>query len=84
MVEKGFNSDISVRGFKYHIQTEDWGADYNYIMTRVFRNGEVVRSFKTTYKDIDYRGKGDDLQVLRLALREQHHQILDLLSADQV
>ena len=83
MVEKGFNSDISVRGFQYHIQTEDWGAEYQYIMTKVFRNGEVVRSFKTTYKDIDYGGRGDP-QVLRLALREQHHQILDLLSADQV
>lgn len=84
MIEKGYNSDVAVRGFQYHIQTEDWGAEYGFIVTRVFRNGAVIKTFKTSYQQFDYRGPGDDRKILKSALREQHQQILDLLTADRV
>ncbi|HPI40931.1 MAG TPA: hypothetical protein PLJ21_09005, partial [Pseudobdellovibrionaceae bacterium] len=49
---KGFNSDIFVRGEKYHIQTEDWGNGNPFIVTRVYRSGAVIKTTKTPYQEI--------------------------------
>lgn len=70
-VEPGFNSDIVHGGQKFHIQTEDWGDQNPFIVTRVYRGGAVVVSLKTPYEQV--------VGPVRLAMREQHQKVLDQL-----
>ena len=87
LVENGFNSDVMVHGLNYHVQTEDWGGESRVIVTKVFRDGAVVKSMKTPYSDIIRSGTGvsrDFVQALRLCMREQHQRILDLLQSDRL
>lgn len=83
-VEKGFNSDILVEGRAYHIQTEDWGRDNPFLVSRVFHNGAVVKSVKTAYVKVLPKGPTSDPKAIRFALRCQHEQILDLLVSGQL
>lgn len=78
-MEKGFNSDVSWMGTVYHVQTEDWGLDNPYLVSRVFRNGAVLKSIKTSYQEVLPRGPTSTAQNIRLAMKIQHQQILDLL-----
>lgn len=83
-VEKGFNSDIVFSGRSYHIQTEDWGMENPYLVSRVFCDGAVVKSFKTPYGVVLPKGPTADRAAIRYALRCQHEQILDLLVSGQL
>ncbi|MGE0529246.1 MAG: hypothetical protein AB7P49_19485 [Bdellovibrionales bacterium] len=78
-VEKGFNSDVSWLGTEYHVQTEDWGASNPYLVSRVFHNGAVVKSIKTAYAEVLPKGPAAESKSIRLAMKIQHQQILDLL-----
>lgn len=78
-MEKGFNSDVAWRGGQYHVQTEDWGFENPYLVSRVFRDGAVVKSVKTGYQDVLPRGPGSEIKAIRLAMKIQHQEILDLL-----
>lgn len=79
-MEKGFNSDVAYRGTEYHVQTEDWGVNNPYLVSRVFHNGAVVKSVKTSYNEIlQHARMADDTKAIRLAMKIQHQQILDLL-----
>lgn len=73
---KGFNSDISVKGETYHVQTEDWGQENPFIVTRVFKSGAVIKTFKTPYKDILPNSHYDGL-VIEQSMKLQHFRILD-------
>ena len=78
-MEAGFNTDISFGGARYHIQTEDWGSANPFLVTRIFKEGAVIKSIKTSYRDVLARSPRIDEQAIRLAMREQHEKILDLL-----
>ncbi|MBX3020704.1 MAG: hypothetical protein KF799_03435 [Bdellovibrionales bacterium] len=79
MVEKGFNSDVSWLGTQYHVQTEDWGNENPFLVSRVFRNGAVVKSIKTGYHEVLPSGPTSQSKAIRLAMKIQHQEILDLL-----
>lgn len=84
-MEKGYNSDVRIWGDLYHIQTEDWGPDTPVMVTRVFKNGAVIKSYKTPYGDfINSAPVLTRRQKLRDALRNQHRKILDLLQSGQI
>jgi hypothetical protein len=79
-VEKGFNSDVSFMGRAYHVQTEDWGLNNPYLVSRVFFNGAVVKSIKTGYNEVLPQSMAVvESRAIRLAMKIQHQQILDLL-----
>lgn len=78
-VEKGFNSDVAWRGTEYHVQTEDWGSGNPFLVSRVFHNGAVVKSIKTSYVEVLPPGTRAEAKTIRLAMKIQHQQILDLL-----
>ena len=78
-VEKGFNSDVSWLGGQYHVQTEDWGLNNPFLVSRVFHNGAVVKSIKTGYQEVLPNGPVTESKAIRLAMKIQHQQILDLL-----
>ena len=79
-MEKGFNSDLTVSGVVYHVQTEDWGFENPYLVTRVYRSGAVIDSIKTPYSDVLrsrnafllLRNKAAMSEALRDAMRTQH------------
>jgi hypothetical protein len=78
-VEKGFNSDVAWLGTEYHVQTEDWGATNPYLVSRVFHNGAVAKSIKTSYAEVLPEGRTNEPKTIRLAMKIQHQEILDLL-----
>ena len=78
-MEKGFNSDVAFLGTQYHVQTEDWGNTNPFLVSRVFHNGAVVKSIKTGYAEIMRASPVTDSKAIRLAMKIQHQQILDLL-----
>jgi hypothetical protein len=82
-LEKGFNSDVVSNGITYHIQTEDWGHENPFLVSRVFRNGAVIKTIKTSYLEALESGPLSQSESIRLAMREQHHQILDLIYSGQ-
>jgi len=85
-MEKGYNSDIHIFGDFYHVQTEDWGPDLKVLITRVFKNGAVIKSIKTPYQQflLDSASITSCRPKLREALRNQHKKILDLLQSGQL
>lgn len=80
-MQKGFNSDITVRGQKYHIQTEDWGVQNPYLVSRIFCNGAVLKTIKTPYDTVLRLGSSQSAEAIKLALRRQHSTIIDTLMA---
>lgn len=81
---KGFNSDVKWNGGAYHIQTEDWGYDNPFFVSRVFSNGAVLKSLKIGYNEVLPHGALSSQQAVRLAMKVQHQQILDLLVSGQL
>lgn len=77
-MQKGFNSDVNFRGQAYHIQTEDWGLQNPFIVTRIFKQGSVIKTVKKTYLEAlaDKRLSAENIQ---LALRLQHNEMMDQL-----
>ena len=78
-MEKCFNSDIVFAGTNYHVQTEDWGDQNPYVVTRVYSSGTVVVSLKTPYEKLVESSFSSGRQAIRLGMREQHQQVLDQL-----
>lgn len=72
-----------MHGLSYHIQTEDWGRNNPYFVTQVFCNGAVLKSWKTSYWHVLPKGTVSEPQAIRLALRQQHQQILDRILSGQ-
>lgn len=94
-VQKGFNSDVVFKGMNFHIQSEDWGLENPFIVSRVYQNGAVIKSIKTSYAEVlrPFAGmygsrvshqRQVDPQVIRDALRGQHQKILDQLLSGQL
>lgn len=81
---EGYNSDVEVGGQAFHVQTEDWGFDNPYIVSRVYKNGAVLKSIKTPYSEFLYSFLMDDKELIQEALRRQHQKILDLLLSGQL
>ena len=83
-MQKGYNSDLNVRGKSYHVQTEDWGEANPYLVSRIFCNGAVLKTIKVPYQDA-LKGQSIRTQdAIATALRLQHHRILDQLFAGEV
>jgi hypothetical protein len=83
-MEKGYNSDLRIQGEHYHVQTEDWGAENPFLVSRVYRNGAVVKSLKIPYDEVFTPTPHDLRKAVQTAMQIQHQQILDLLVSGQL
>lgn len=83
-MQKGFNSDVTVRGQKFHVQTEDWGQRNPFVVSRIFCNGAVIKTIKTSYDVILLAGAIREDESIKNALRRQHSDILDVLMAGKM
>ena len=79
ILQKGCNSDVTFEGLRYHVQTEDWGRDNPFLVSRVFQDGQVIKSIKLAYAEIFSSAQTAEEKDIRLAIHEQHHQIVSLL-----
>lgn len=88
-VVSGFNSDLQVRGFSFHVQTEDWGVENPFIVSRVFYQGAVLRTFKTPYTRVigDHVPDASNTswqKYIGIAVKSQHEQVLDFVMKGQI
>lgn len=68
---KGLNTDLYLDGKQYHLQTEDWGRQNPYLVTRLYCQGAVVRTLKRSYIDI-FGTVRISPEVVQVALKHQH------------
>lgn len=59
----GENSDLFIQGRKIHIQTEDWGLVEKILVSRIFSNGSVLKTFKLPYEKIPHVEKQSQRQA---------------------
>ncbi len=74
---KGFNSDIVAKGQKFHVQTEDWGQQNPFLVTRIFRDGAVLKTVKTPYEVALKHASLNLGEALKTALHKQHSEVID-------
>ena len=82
-MEAGLNSDIQIGHQEYHIQTEDWGWKTPFIVTRIFSQGAVIKSYKIPYQKA-LKSPFPSNQSICTALKNQHEKILDCLISGQI
>ncbi|MFN8846444.1 MAG: hypothetical protein ACK5V3_05400 [Bdellovibrionales bacterium] len=68
---QGLNSDFYLDGKHYHLQTEDWGLDKPFLVTRLYCQGAVLKTLKRSYVDI-FGTTRISSDVLKVALKHQH------------
>lgn len=83
-MQKGFNSDVTVKGKSYHVQTEDWGLQNPYIVTRVFNGGAVVSTIKRPYSEVLNQFSIRSEVAINSALRKQHADTIDHLVSGKI
>ncbi len=83
-MQKGFNTDLVVKGQTYHVQTEDWGAQNPFLVSRIFLNGAVVKTIKISHEEALTMGPVRHIDALQIALKKQHHHVLDQLYSGQL
>ena len=81
-MDLSLNSDIHLGNDAFHVQTEDWGLASPYIVSRIFKNGAVLKSIKTPYSDLIDAPLWDQ-KAVEFAVQKQHAKILDLLVSGQ-
>lgn len=81
-MQLSLNSDFSIGSDAFHVQTEDWGISSPYIVSRIYRNGAVVRSLKTPYSEL-IESPIWDKSAIEEAVKSQHDKILDLILSGQ-
>ncbi len=70
----GRNSDLFIQGQKIHVQTEDWGLREQLLVSRVFKNGSVLKTFKLSYEKIP---SADNRESREVALTKLHQHSID-------
>ncbi|MEZ0392671.1 MAG: hypothetical protein ACAH59_10670 [Pseudobdellovibrionaceae bacterium] len=83
-MQKGYNSDIQVKGQMYHVQTEDWGSQNPFLVSRIFCNGAVVKTIKTPHEDALKNGSARTTDAIQSALKQQHNRVLDQLLSGSI
>lgn len=82
-MQAGLNSDITIGDRDFHIQTEDWGWDNPFIVTKIFSQGAVLKSYKIPYQTV-FSSPFSSQQSIRMAVEKQHQEILDRLISGQI
>lgn len=83
-MQKGFNSDIQVKGKTFHIQTEDWGKDNPFLVSRVFVGGAVLKTIKTSYEAALKVESVRNQDAVSAALRKQHNRVCDQVFSGEI
>jgi hypothetical protein len=72
----GHNSNVTIAGATYHVQTEERGAAHALIDTTVYYQGRVVHRLTNNYKDL-LPLNAEREQALKLRVDTQHHSVIE-------
>ena len=72
----GHNSNVTVAGDTYHVQTEERGASHALIDTTVYLRGRVLHRRTNSFKDL-LPLNADREQALKLRVDTQHRSVVD-------
>lgn len=72
----GHNSNVTVAGTTYHVQTEERGLAHAQIDTTVYFRGHVLHRRTSNYRDL-LPLSPDREETLRLRVEKQHHRVVD-------
>ncbi len=75
----GENTDLYVRGIRFHVQTEDWGSSEKSLISRIFKSGAVIKTYKLPYEKIPLVA---DAQQRRKALMQLHQYVIEQAQKD--
>ena len=70
----GHNTDITYNGIIYHVQTEDRGKGNPVIETLVYKGGEILEAFRTSYEE--EITDGYDEQKIIAMIEKQHKSVI--------
>lgn len=70
----GQNTDLYINGASVHVQTEDWGPEKRVLVSRVFRQGGVHKTFRLNYDKIE---KSELESQRKKALDRLHQTVID-------
>lgn len=73
-VVNGENSDLVIRGVRFHIQTEDWGFEAQVFVSRIFKDGSVVKTYKVSYEKVP---QVVDPGIRRKAVQRLHQLVVE-------
>lgn len=77
-MQVGYNTNISFRGKKYHVQTEDTGLESLQIVSLLYCEGAILTSRKISYEHL--KDFPDLITRIRTMMKEQHRNLIrDLL-----
>ena len=79
-MSSGYNTDVRVGEYVFHVQTEDRGPSHPIIDTAIYLQGRVVHRHSTNYEHLT-ASKEFSEEVLRKRVAEQHRQVMDELRA---
>lgn len=77
----GENSDLVIRGVRFHVQTEDWGQDARVFVSRIFKDGTVLKTYKISYDKVN---DVSDPEVRRRAIVRMHQLIVERAQSELV
>lgn len=75
----GENTDLILKGEKVHVQTEDWADNGYTLVSRVFKHGSVIKTFKLPYDKINQVEIDEHRQK---ALQRFHQFVIEKLYAE--
>lgn len=75
----GENTDLIVKGEKVHVQTEDWAENGFILVSRVFKLGSVIKTFKLPYAKINQVEIDEHRQK---ALQKFHQLVIERMYAE--
>lgn len=74
----GENTDLILNGEKVHVQTEDWADNGHTLVSRVFKHGSVIKTFKLPYDKINHV-QNEEYRLK--ALQKLHQYVIEKLYA---
>ncbi len=72
----GHNSNATIKGSTYHVQTEDRGVEHLFIDTTVYSNGHVLHRRTNSYYDL-LPLTPETTQIVQQRLNAQHLQVME-------
>jgi hypothetical protein len=72
----GHNTNLTLDGVTYHVQTEDRGEAHAILDTAVYCRGRVMHHRTTSYRDL-LPFDEDRLRALKLRLDDQHRSVIE-------
>ena len=70
------NTDLKIKGENIHVQTEDWGLQHKKIVSRVFKHGQMIKSFEVPYNEIDPSFKDSKIKTY---VESFHNHVIDFV-----